>query len=183
MMRSSAGAKETSYRLKLVANLPYAVAVPVISNLLLTDFTIDRMVVTVQWELAERLMARPGTKDYGALAVLVQSLAEVSLVRRLSPAVFWPRPKVESAIVLIRPSPAKRVHVSDLLGEIHRFRIFLRDLYVHRRKNLRSSLSGWPTGRRDKAEVDRVLARLGLDGAARAEDLDIEQHLRLAAAF
>ena len=60
---------------------------------------IERMVVTVQWEIAERLMAKPGTADYGALAVLVQSLADVELVRKLAPAVFWPRPQVESAIV------------------------------------------------------------------------------------
>src|SRR6266542_401877 len=65
-------------RLKLVANLPYAVAVPVIANFLLTELPFERMVVTVQWEIAERLLARPGTKDYSALTVLVQSLADVS---------------------------------------------------------------------------------------------------------
>src|SRR5713226_5629247 len=110
--------------LKLVANLPYAVAVPVISNFLLTELSFERMVVTVQWEIAERLLALPSTKAYGALAVLVQSLAEVSLVRRLAPSVFWPRPQVESAIVLIRPSPVKRAWV----GDVTRFRNFLRDL-------------------------------------------------------
>ena len=93
-------------RLKLVANLPYAVATPVISNLLLGDSSIARMVVTVQWEIAERLMAQPGTADYGALAVLVQSLADVELIRKLAPAVFWPRPQVDSAIVQITPNSA-----------------------------------------------------------------------------
>ncbi len=93
-------------RVKLVANLPYSVAVPVISNFLLADLTVERMVVMVQWEIGERLMAVPGTKDFSALTVLVQSLAEVEPVRRrLPPAVFWPRPKVASAIVLVRPSP------------------------------------------------------------------------------
>src|SRR5262245_33696451 len=77
-------------RLKFVSNLPYAVATPVISNFLLSELPFERMVVTVQWEIAERLTASPGTKDYGALAVLVQSVADVGLVRRLSPAVFWP---------------------------------------------------------------------------------------------
>src|SRR5262249_9896930 len=71
---------------KLVANLPYAVAVPVLTNLLLCELTVERMVATVQWEIAERLLASPGTKDYGALAVLVQSLADVELVRRGLPA-------------------------------------------------------------------------------------------------
>jgi 16S rRNA (adenine1518-N6/adenine1519-N6)-dimethyltransferase len=166
-------------RLKLVANLPYAVATPVIGNFLLLDLPLERLVVTVQWEIAERLLARPGVKDYAALAVFVQSVADVELVRKLPAAVFWPRPQVESAIVCIRPNAAKRAHVGDVLG----FRIFLRDLYVHRRKNLRGALSGWPSGRRDKAEVDQLLAELGLEGTARAEDLDLEQHLRLCKAF
>jgi 16S rRNA (adenine1518-N6/adenine1519-N6)-dimethyltransferase len=66
---------------------------------------------------------------------------------------------------------------------VGKFRVFLRDLYSHRRKNLRGALTGWPSGRREKPEVDRKLAELGIDGAARAETLDIEQHLRLCAAF
>jgi 16S rRNA (adenine1518-N6/adenine1519-N6)-dimethyltransferase len=166
-------------RLKLVANLPYVVATPVITNLLLNDRPVERMVVTVQQEIAERLTARPGTSAYGALSVLVQSLADVEIVRRLGPSVFWPRPQVASAIVLLRPSAAKRAHV----GDVQRFRHFLRDLYVHRRKNLRGALTGWPGGRRDKAEVDRKLTELGLEGTTRAEDLDLEQHLRLCEAF
>jgi 16S rRNA (adenine1518-N6/adenine1519-N6)-dimethyltransferase len=165
--------------LKLVANLPYAVAVPVLTNFLISELPFERLVATVQWEIAERLLARPDTKAYGALAVLVQNVADVELVRQLPPAVFWPRPPVASAIVCIRPSAAKRAHVGDVL----RFRHFLRDLYVHRRKNLRSALAGSPRGRVDKAEVDRKLAELGLDGRARAETLDQEQHLRLCAAF
>jgi 16S rRNA (adenine1518-N6/adenine1519-N6)-dimethyltransferase len=168
---------------KLVSNLPYAVAVPVISNLLLSDRDFARMVVTVQWEIAERLMAHPNTKDYGALAVLVQSLADVSLVRKLPPSVFWPRPKVASAIVRIVPNRAKRAHVVEQAGSLRRFRFFLRDLYVHRRKNLRGALVGLPNGRHSKPEVDRKLAELGIEGTARAEDLDVEHHLRLCAAF
>src|SRR5262245_40915009 len=92
---------------KLVANLPYVVATPVIANLLL-DRPPERMVVTVQWEIAERLTAGPGLKDYGALAVLAQSLADVEIVRRLGPSVFWPRPQVDSAIVRITPRDDKR---------------------------------------------------------------------------
>jgi 16S rRNA (adenine1518-N6/adenine1519-N6)-dimethyltransferase len=166
-------------RLKLVANLPYAAATPVIGNLLLTELPLERMVVTVQWEIAERLTAQPGTRDYGALAVLVQSLADVQILRRLPPAVFWPRPQVASAFVLIKPDAARRQHVGDVV----RFRNFLRDLYVHRRKNLRGALAGWPRGRRDKSDVDRLLAELQIDGSQRAEQLDLEEHLRLCRAF
>jgi 16S rRNA (adenine1518-N6/adenine1519-N6)-dimethyltransferase len=164
---------------KLVANLPYAVATPVISNLLLSDVRIERMVVTVQWEIAERLMAAAGTKDYGALAVLVQSLADVTLVRRLPPTVFWPRPKVDSAIVKIMPDAAKRAAVGDVL----KFRNFLRDLYAHRRKNLRGGLVSMAGRGFGKQEVDEKLAELGLDGRARAETLDLARHLRLCEVF
>src|SRR5207244_8917984 len=100
-------------------------------------------------------------KAYGALAILVQSIADVELVRRLPPAVFWPRPQVASAIVCIRPDAAKRAQVGDVL----RFRHFLRDLYAHRRKNLRGGLLALPGERHDKAEADRTLAELVADGA------------------
>jgi 16S rRNA (adenine1518-N6/adenine1519-N6)-dimethyltransferase len=164
---------------KLVANLPYAVAVPVISNLLLAERAVERMVVTVQWEIAQRLMAAVGTKDYGALAVLVQSLAEVQLLRKLPPAAFWPRPLVDSAMVLIRPDAAKRAHV----GDVQRLRHFLRNLYAHRRKNLRGALAALPGQPLGKDEIDAHLADLGIDGTARAETLDREQHLRLSNVF
>jgi 16S rRNA (adenine1518-N6/adenine1519-N6)-dimethyltransferase len=171
-------------RIKIVANLPYAVAVPVISNFLLSDLPVEREVVMVQWEIAERLMSRPGTKDYGALAVLTQSLTDVEPVRRrLPPAVFWPRPQVASAVVRVRPNSAKRAHVVEAVGSVGALRNFLRDLYVHRRKNLRGALAGSPAGRRPKEEVDRKLAELDIEGTVRAEDLDPEQHLRLARAF
>lgn len=166
-------------KLKLVANLPYSVATPVISNFLLTDLPFERMVVTVQWEIGERLIAQPSTKDYGALAILVQSIADVTMVRELPPTVFWPRPQVDSAIMLIRPNAQKREHV----GDPKRFRVFLRDLYVHRRKNLRGALSSMPDVKLSKSEIDEKLAELGVETTVRAEALDIETHLRLCAAF
>jgi 16S rRNA (adenine1518-N6/adenine1519-N6)-dimethyltransferase len=130
--------------------------------------------VTVQWEIAERLTAEPGNKDYGALSVLVQSLAQVHIVRRLSPTVFWPQPKVESAIVLIRPDTGRRA----LIPEPVRFRNFLRDLYTHRRKNLRGALTAL-VGKDARETVDRKLAELGLKGEIRAEALTLEEHRRL----
>jgi 16S rRNA (adenine1518-N6/adenine1519-N6)-dimethyltransferase len=169
--------------LKLVANLPYAVATPVIANFLISDLAFERMVVTIQWEVAERLSARPGIKDYGALSVLVQSIADVELIRLLRRTVFFPRPKVDSAIVRIWPRAAKRADVVRRLGTVQRWREFLRDLYTHRRKSLRGALSGLPSGRRDKTEVDRLLNELGIEGTVRAETLDVEQHLRLCEAF
>jgi len=164
---------------KLVANLPYVVATPVIANLLIAGPVIDRMVVMVQWEMAERMMAQPSTKAYGSLAILVQALARVSIVRRLPPTAFWPQPKVDSAIIDIRPDPEMRKRIPDVAG----FRAFLRDLYTQRRKSLRHALSGWPGGRREKKDVDAKLAEAGIDGASRAEAHDLAMHLRLYEIF
>jgi 16S rRNA (adenine1518-N6/adenine1519-N6)-dimethyltransferase len=166
-------------RLKLVANLPYAVATPVISNFLLTELPLERIVVMVQWEIAERLTATPSTKEYGSLAVLVQSLTSVEILRRLPPEVFFPRPEVDSAIVCIRPDSVKRARIGDVL----KLRAFLRDLYSHRRKNLRGALMSFPARQWNKTEVDARLATLGIDGGLRAETLDLEQHRRLCELF
>jgi 16S rRNA (adenine1518-N6/adenine1519-N6)-dimethyltransferase len=164
---------------KLVANLPYAIATPLISNLLATDLCIARMVFMVQWEIAERMTALPGTKDYNALSVFVQAVADVSIARKVAPTNFFPRPQVDSAIVDLIPNPQKRLAVGNVLA----FRSFVRDLYIHRRKNLRQALSGAPGGKRDKTRVDSVLDQLGIDGGLRAEALNVEEHIELAKAF
>lgn len=170
-LRARAGIRQ----LKLVANLPYVVATPVISNFLLTELPWERMVVTIQWELAERLAARPSTKDYGALSVLVQSLADVEILRRMPPHAFWPRPKVESGLVCIRPSAVKRARV----GHVHRFHAFVRQLYLHRRKNLRGGLLSFLADRFTKEQLDTRLRQGGFDPGGRAEALTAEQHLAL----
>src|SRR5207249_5087814 len=110
-------------------------------------------------------------------------LTDVELVRRLGKAVFFPRPKVDSAIVLIRPSAAKRHEVMARLGDVRRLRHFLRDLYAHRRKNLRGALANLPAAGKDKERVDRQLAELGIEGTVRAETLEVEQHLGLCEVF
>ncbi|MFM7152401.1 MAG: 16S rRNA (adenine(1518)-N(6)/adenine(1519)-N(6))-dimethyltransferase RsmA [Gemmataceae bacterium] len=165
--------------LKLVANLPYAVAVPVLSNLLLTDLPLSSMVIMIQWEIAERLMASPGTKAYGSLAVLVQNLARVELVRKIPPSAFWPKPLVDSAIVRVIPDASLRARIPDLT----RFRHFLRDLYSHRRKNLRGALAAIPGNNRNKKEIDALLEQLGISGADRAESLGLDEHRKLCESF
>lgn len=164
---------------KLIANLPYVIATPLIVNLLVARADIERMVVMVQWEIAERLKAVPNTKDYNALSVIVQSVADVETVRKVGPTNFYPAPKVDSAIVLIKSNSEKRKAV----GDVARFRDFARNLYIHRRKNLRGALAGFPTGRIAKDVVDAKLQELGIDGSIRAESLDIATHLKLCAAF
>jgi 16S rRNA (adenine1518-N6/adenine1519-N6)-dimethyltransferase len=169
--------KPSLSKLKLVANLPYVVATPVISNLLMTDLPFDRMVVTIQWELAERITAHPSSKDYNALSVLVQSLADVEIVRRMPPSAFWPRPKVDSAIIRITPNASRRARIPDL-GNWQRF---LRDLYLHRRKNLRGALIILYKDRYAKDRLDAHLHRHGFDPTIRAEALSVDEHLRLCA--
>jgi 16S rRNA (adenine1518-N6/adenine1519-N6)-dimethyltransferase len=87
---------------KLVANLPYGAATPLMLSLLLDHPDCKLQAVTIQREVADRLLAPPGSKDYGLLGVVAQSLAEVKLIARLPPECFWPRPDVTSAMVLLR---------------------------------------------------------------------------------
>lgn len=168
-------------RFKLVANLPYNVATPIISNLLVhPDLCPALMVVTIQLELAERLRASPATEYYSGLSILVQALADVELVRTLPPKVFWPRPKVESAIVKIRPNAEKRAAVGDLPW----FHETVRRIFLHRRKNLRGVLfTLWRDDWTGKAEVEVLLGGLGLNGQIRAETMNIEEFISLADAL
>ncbi|MDR3633700.1 MAG: 16S rRNA (adenine(1518)-N(6)/adenine(1519)-N(6))-dimethyltransferase RsmA [Isosphaeraceae bacterium] len=166
-----------SRRFKLVANLPYNVATPIISNLLVhPELCPELMVVTIQLELAERLRAEAGSEAYGALSVLVQAVADVSLVRVLPPSVFWPRPKVESAVVLVRPSAEKRAAVADLPW----FHSVVRQIFLHRRKTLRHGVHAFARDRWTKADADALLEELGLTGNVRAEALNVEEFLAFA---
>jgi 16S rRNA (adenine1518-N6/adenine1519-N6)-dimethyltransferase len=161
---------------KLAANLPFSVATPVISNLLMSDITPVSMTVTIQKELAERVTARPGTKDYGALSVWVQSQCRAEVVRLLPPEAFWPRPLVTSAIVHIEYEPAMRARISDLRF----FHEFVRSMFFHRRKFLRSVLVSALKDQLEKPEVDEILASQGFHGDARAEQLSVEGMIALA---
>ena len=165
-------------RLKLVANLPYQAATPVISNLLALDEPPCSMTVTLQKELADRLIARPGSKDYGAMSLWVQSQCRVKIVRVMPPAVFWPRPKVSSAIVHIALDETLLARIPDR----EFFHQFIRAMFLHRRKFLRSELLIAAKDRLDKPHVDRILGQLGLDPQTRAEQLDVARMLALCEA-
>lgn len=166
-------------RLKLVANLPYNIATPLIANLLAGPIVPATMTVTIQKELAERMCAAPSTKHYSALSVWLQCQCTVEIVRIMSPTVFWPRPKVDSAILQITLDQAKRAAIFDL-DYFHRF---LPVLFMHRRKFLRSSLVASFKQALSKPEVDAILHELGFGESSRAEELSVEQILRLAEAF
>jgi 16S rRNA (adenine1518-N6/adenine1519-N6)-dimethyltransferase len=165
-------------RLKLVANLPYCVATPILGNLLAEDSPPRTMTVTIQKELAERIAARPGSKDYGALSIWVQSQCRVEILRILPPNAFWPRPKVSSAFLQITLDESLQRRIPDRKF----FHQFIRAMFLHRRKFLRSELLSVVQGRLGKPEVDALLARLGLDGTARAESLEVDAILALCQA-
>ena len=105
---------------KLVANLPYNIATPIIANLLDGEPHPVSITVTIQKELAERIVAKPRTKDFGALSVWIQCQAVARIVRILPPSVFWPRPQVESAIVRIDvdASPSTAIETMRFINAI-----------------------------------------------------------------
>lgn len=158
-------------RLKLVANLPYNVATPVVSNLIGTDLAFARMVITIQLELGEKMQARPGDGNYSALSVWLQSQANVTLLKKLPPSVFWPQPKVNSAVVLIEPDERKRATIDDPRF----FNDFVRRLFHQRRKFMRSVLVGMYRQDLTKPQIDEVLSSFGIAAETRAEALTPEQ--------
>ena len=97
---------------KLVANLPYQIATPLLMELLCTSPPFERLACTVQKEVAERLAAQPRTAAYGPVSVISQTLAATELIAILPPSAFWPRPKVESIMLTVRPRPANQVDVA-----------------------------------------------------------------------
>lgn len=166
-------------QLKLVANLPYSVATPVVSNLVATDLPWSRMIVTIQLELGERMAAAPGTSNYGALSVWLQAQCRVKVIKRLAPSVFWPRPKVHSAVVRLSPDEERK---SKIINRPF-FQDFVRRLFHHRRKLLRTVLVGMYSKQLKKPEVDALLSLFPFETETRAEDLDVDQHIQLANSF
>ena len=169
-------------RFRLVANLPYCVATPVISNLLASDRPFDSATVTVQREMAERMTAVAGSPAYNALSVWVGAQCRGTIVRILPPSVFWPRPKVESAIVHLELEPERRAEI----GDRGRFHTFVRDVFCHRRKLLRGVLLGLAGGKRSEAAretVARVWETMGFSESMRAEAIAPDEFVRLARVF
>ncbi|MCB9373233.1 MAG: 16S rRNA (adenine(1518)-N(6)/adenine(1519)-N(6))-dimethyltransferase RsmA [Microthrixaceae bacterium] len=156
-------------RWSLVANLPYNIATPLVADLLDDVPQIERMLVMVQREAAERLAASPGTKAYGIPSVKVAYWATAEVVARVSPNVFLPRPKVESALVRVvrRPEPPTAADPDRLFA-------LVRAGFGQRRKMLRRSLSGLVGA--------EAFERAGVAPESRAEALDVEAWGRLALA-
>lgn len=158
-------------RMMLVANLPYQAATPLVLDLLLGPDPVSPLCFTVQAEVADRLLAPPGTKDYGPIAIYAQALATTHRIARLGPQSFWPAPQVDSAMVRLDVQPGLELAAKTGLSRV------VHACFLHRRKTLRWSLRRLA----GDAGVERVAAdgRWSLDD--RPEQLTVAQWCSLAA--
>jgi 16S rRNA (adenine1518-N6/adenine1519-N6)-dimethyltransferase len=158
---------------KLVANLPYNVATPIVAESLDGLPSVRRWTVMVQREVADRFFASPGTKAYGAVSVLVQLAAERTGFHPVARTVFRPQPNVDSALVAFRRT--------DLPEDFARVKRIVGAAFAHRRKTLPNSLELSGLASRDDAAA--ALRRIGREPGVRAEALEPEEFLELARAL
>lgn len=164
--RPAAGGKT-----KLIANLPYQIATPLLIELMLLDDPwFARLVCTIQLEVGQRLAARAGSDAYGPISVIAQTLGRVRLLGTLPPAAFWPRPGVDSVLVEIVPLAVEQRPVANVAAFAH----WVQRVFQQRRKTLRRILSKW-----EEFDADAVLAAAGISSAARPEVLAPAEWLTL----
>jgi 16S rRNA (adenine1518-N6/adenine1519-N6)-dimethyltransferase len=157
----------------LVANLPYNVAVPVVLHLLATFPTIQRVLVMVQKEVADRLCAGPGSRTYGAPSVKARWFGDVSYAGDVGRAVFWPAPNVDSGLVsIVRTNQPADVDRNAVFGAVDA-------AFGQRRKQIKSALAPWLV--QQPRAVD-ALARAGVDPQSRGEQLSLDDFCAIARA-
>lgn len=161
---------------KVVANLPYYITTPIIMSLLEMKLPIERLVVMVQREVAERMVAQPGTKAYGALSVAVQYYTEPSIVMDVPPRAFMPAPEVTSAVICCRLREKPPVEVAD---EKLFFRV-VKAAFAQRRKTFSNTMK---TTGLDKETIASVLAKANIDGARRGETFSLQELADVANAW
>ncbi|MCJ7834937.1 16S rRNA (adenine(1518)-N(6)/adenine(1519)-N(6))-dimethyltransferase RsmA [Cuneatibacter sp. NSJ-177] len=161
---------------KVVANLPYYITTPIIMGLFESGVPLDNITIMVQKEVADRMKAGPGTKDYGALSLAVQYYAEPYLAANVPPNCFIPRPNVGSAVIRLTAHREKPVQVED---EALLFRL-IRASFNQRRKTLANGLNNSPELSFSKEEIQETIAELGLPASVRGEALTLEQFAALS---
>lgn len=160
---------------KVVANLPYYITTPIIMNLFESRLPVSSVTVMVQKEVAQRMQAGPGTKDYGALSLAVQYFAVPYIAANVPPNCFMPRPRVGSAVIRLTRHEKPPVEVDD---EQAMFQI-IRASFNQRRKTLVNSLHNSPQISKTKEEILRALEQMGLSQTVRGEALTLEQFAAL----
>lgn len=153
---------------KLVANLPYYVTTPIIVKLLKEDYKFKSLTIMIQKEVAERMNAEPGNKDYGALSLLVQYYCNTSIVRRVPPQCFIPRPKVDSIVIRLErlEEPKVKVENEKLFFDI------IRSSFNMRRKTLWNGVKSLGL---DKEKLEIAFENANIDPKRRGETLSIEE--------
>ena len=171
-------AAEAGGRLVVIGNLPYNISSQILVQLISVRHAVTRAVLMFQMELAERLKAGPGGRDYGRLSVMIQYCAELKSVGRVTAKNFFPRPKVDSAVLsIVFKTP------SDLSPEEEDFFFkVIRAAFGQRRKKLRNSLAGSELGLSTEA-AQQALERAHIDPSRRAETLDVAEFLALSASL
>jgi 16S rRNA (adenine1518-N6/adenine1519-N6)-dimethyltransferase len=170
------GFLERPGRLLLVSNLPYDVASPVMIHLAKGPVVADAMFVTVQKEVAERMAAEPGGRDYGTLSIFLQATGQVDILRTLKPSVFWPPPGVDSAMVRFVRSDSKCRLIEDIATLSEVVALFM----GHRRKMLRACVKSIPSRLGDSNVWLRLFERHCIDPTLRPGDLTPAQYVQLA---
>lgn len=161
---------------KVVANLPYYITTPIIMSLLEMKLPIERLVVMVQKEVAERMVATPGTKAYGALSVAVQYYTEPEIVFDVLPKSFLPAPEVTSSVVRCKLRPKPPV---DVMEEAILFRV-IKAAFAQRRKTFSNTMK--TTGLK-KEQIEAILTKAGIDGNRRGETFDLQEFATIANAW
>ena len=170
---------ETRGRCRLIANLPYAITGPAIIHLLDGIEWFDRLVIMVQEEVAERLLAPAGRRARGLLTVLVEAACDIRMVGRVARTCFLPRPQVDSTILALEPRRPGLVAP----GLEQTFRRIVKAAFGTRRKTLSNALSQSPALGLAKEEAVALLSQCDIDPSRRAEALSAEEFVRLAKAF
>jgi len=160
----------------VVANLPYYITTPIIMNFLENEIPVKSLTVMVQKEVAERMAASPGGKDYGALSAVVQFYTEPKLICRAEPHCFMPQPKVESVVIRLSVLDKPRVLVSD---KEYMFKI-IKSAFGQRRKTLLNALSKSPYIHIEKSLVAKAIEEAGLDINIRGERLSLDDFAKLS---
>ena len=162
--------------LHVIANLPYYITTPIIMGLFESGVPLKSITIMVQKEVADRMKAEPGTKDYGALSLAVQYYAEPYLVANGPPNCFIPRPNVGSAVIRLTRHEQPPVQVAD---EKLMFRL-IRAAFNQRRKTLANSLNNSPELFFPKEQIQEAIAALDVSPSVRGEALSLEQFAQLA---
>lgn len=158
--------------IKVVANLPYYITTPIIFALAESDLHFTSLTLMMQKEVAERLEAQPGSKDYGPLTISVQTEMKVKLALQVGRNSFMPRPKVDSSVVVLTPLKEK-----PAIEDRKHFIWVVKMCFSQRRKTLNNNLKSLLP---DKTKRDELITELGVEPRIRPEDLTIEQFIKIA---